>query len=215
MVDTDYAALVSALRAVPGVANANVEADREGGGLGVLRVALTPGVDEVRVAGDVGRVLQERFGLGVDVDRLQVIEDSTVAVPAPEAAGGRVVLHGLRVASTGMELSVRVSLGRGDLVVQGDCVAAATPSAGNRAVATATLAALGQLVRQPVRFEVEHLQVGMHGTDRVVLVVLSMLTTTGAERLAGTAVVRDDVRQACLRAVLDAVNRRIEPYLTG
>src|SRR5581483_6414619 len=59
----DYAEIVAALRAVPGVAEADVEPDDEGGGLGLLRLGLSPGVDEVQVATKVGRLLRERFGL--------------------------------------------------------------------------------------------------------------------------------------------------------
>ena len=74
---TDYAEIVAALRAVPGVADADVEPDADGGGLGLLRLGLAPGVDEVAVATSVGRLLREQFGLGVDADQVQLIEDAS------------------------------------------------------------------------------------------------------------------------------------------
>jgi hypothetical protein len=40
-----------------------------------------------------------------------------------------------------------------------------------------------------------------------------MVSNGGTDRLTGTAVVREDVRQATIRAALDAVNRRLEPLL--
>ena len=46
--------------------------------------------------------------------------------------------------------------------------------------------------------------------DRTVLVVVTMLTSRGSEQLSGASVVREDVRQAVIRAVLAAVNRRLE-----
>ena len=51
------------------------------------------------------------------------------------------------------------------------------------------------------------------GRDRTVLVSVTMVSGTGTDRLTGSAVVRDDVRQATIRAALDAVNRRLEPLL--
>jgi chromate transport protein ChrA len=60
---SDFADIVAALRAVPGIADADVEPDAEGSGLGLLRLGLTPGVDEVQVATRVGRLLREQFGL--------------------------------------------------------------------------------------------------------------------------------------------------------
>src|SRR5205823_3137487 len=70
----DRQALVSALRAVEGVADADVDPDAEGG-LGTLRLDLEPGCDERAVATQVSRLLRERFGLGVDADRVSVAEN--------------------------------------------------------------------------------------------------------------------------------------------
>ena len=42
------------------------------------------------------------------------------------------------------------------------------------------------------------------------VVVVSMLTKVGSERLTGVSVVREDVRQAVIRATLDSLNRRLE-----
>jgi hypothetical protein len=53
---SDNRDIVAALREVPGVAEADVEPD--GDGLGVLRLGLAPGVDEVEVASAVGRLLR-------------------------------------------------------------------------------------------------------------------------------------------------------------
>src|SRR4051794_8740217 len=78
--------IAAALRAVAGVADAEVEADGEGG-LGLLRLGLVPGVDEVRVATDVGRLLREQFGLGVDAERVQLVEDAEAETPADVETG--------------------------------------------------------------------------------------------------------------------------------
>ena len=52
------------------------------------------------------------------------------------------------------------------------------------------------------------------GTERTVVVLLTLLTSRGGEVLTGAAAVRDDVRQAVIRATLDALNRRLELLLT-
>ena len=49
----------------------------------------------------------------------------------------------------------------------------------------------------------------------VALVVLTMVTERATQRLSGASVVREDVRQAVIRAVLAAVNRRVEPLIPG
>jgi hypothetical protein len=209
----DHAEIVAALRAVPGVAEADLEPDDEGGGLGLLRLGLSPGVDEVQVATKVGRLLRERFGLGVDAERVQLIEDAaTVEVPT-QPNGRRPVISRMQLVSSGLDVTATVSLTYHDETVRGESTGTATQSGVHRAVATAALRALEQLVDAKARFEVDHVEVTPNGPDRTVMVSVTMVSGSGTDRLTGTAVVREDVRQATIRAALDAVNRRLEPLL--
>lgn len=213
MTVADYAEIVAALRSVPGVAEADVEPDDEGGGLGLLRLGLAPGVDEVQVATKVGRMLRERFGLGVDADQVQLIEDAATPEVPVQPNGRRPVISRMQLVSSGLEVTATVSLIYQDAVVRGESTGTATQSGVHRAVATAALRALEQLVDAKARFEVDQVEVTPNGRDRTVLVAVTMVSGGGTDRLTGTAVVREDVRQATVRAALDAVNRRLEPLL--
>jgi hypothetical protein len=217
---TDYAEIVAALRAVPGVADADVEPDDEGGGLGLLRLGLAPGVDEVEVATSVGRLLRERFGLGVDADRVQLVEDTAGATPieeepepSPLGARGRPIISRMQLVSSGLDVTAIVTMRYHAQVCTGECTGTATQTGVQRAVATATLRALEDLVARKARFELEHVEVTNAGRQRAAFVSVTMLSGAGSERLTGSATVREDIRQACIRATLDAVNRRLGPLL--
>lgn len=234
---------MSALRTVEGVADADVDPDAEGG-LGTLRLDLEPGCDERAVAMQVSRLLRERFGLGVDADRVSVADspidltvDTTADTPVeiPDVAEPPLVEHvsETRLMSLpGPRLNVRPSIAKMHLIASGLDVTAsvtlssttgtatgearglASQSGVHRAVAMATLRAVEQLVGEGVRVELEHLEITPLGTERTVVVLLTMLTAQGSESLTGAAAVRDDVRQAVIRATLDALNRRLELLLT-
>lgn len=212
VIATDYAEIVAALRAVPGVAEADVEPDESGGGLGLLRLGLSPGVDEVQVASKVGRLLRERFGLGVDADQVQLIEDAE-NLDVPSQVGHRPVISRMQLVSSGLDVSASVSLMFQGHVVRGEATGTATQSGVQRAVASAALHAVEQLIDNRARFELEHVEVTANGRDRTALVSVTMVSGSGADRLTGSAMVREDARQAVIRAVLDAVNRRLEPLL--
>lgn len=265
------ATLLDALRAVPGVAAADIEPDERADGAGTLRLQLSPGADEVIVATSVNRVLREQFGLAVDANRVQVVEESVpgpegllepshdeeelprptlTAVPGyqefePHAAdptdvaiespvlepddnsGGaeqlhvdsvparppRVLIQKMQLVSAGLGVTTQVTLTYGGQLFPGESSAAATPSSVHRSVAQATLRAVEAVVGERARFELEQLELNQLGPDRAVVVVVSMLTRVGSERLTGVSVVREDVRQAVIRATLDALNRRIESLL--
>ena len=219
MTAMDHRELVEALRAVPGITDADVTPDTDGG-LGTLRLDLEPGVDEAAVASTVGRLLRERFGLGVDADRVQVVEDAVldhpsegVSVPEQRTAA-RPSISRMHLVSSGLDVTASVTLSSGERTAVGEARGAASQSGVHRAVATATLRAVEELADGQVRFELDHIEVAPMGTERTVLVSLTLLTAKGTERLTGAAGVRDDVRQAVIRATLDALNRRLEMLLT-
>ena len=233
--------LVAALRGVPGVSDAEVQPD-EAGGPGLLRLDLEPGVDEAAVAGSVGRILRDRFGLGVDADHVQVVEEAIsprAAAAAPSHATSptrsatssatgvvhdsevvpgqrhaRPSISRMHLVSSGLDVNAAVTLSSGDRSAVGEARGAASQSGVHRAVATATLRAVEELVGSVVRFELDHLEVTPVGAERTVLVSLTMLSAKGTERLTGAAGVREDVRQAVIRATLDALNRRLEILFT-
>ena len=249
MTAMDNRDLVAALRAIPGITDADVTPD-EDGGLGTLRLDLEPGVDEAAVASSVGRLLREQFGLGVDVDRVQVVEDAVLArgivtedtqvtapvasdqdathgsgpsrlsaaahlsVPAQRAAA-RPAISRMHLVSSGLDVTATVTLSSGEQTAVGEARGAASQTGVHRAVAAATLRAVEQLVGGKMRCELDHLEVTPMGNERTVLVSLTLLTEKGTERLTGAAGVREDVRQAVIRATLDALNRRLEMMLTG
>jgi hypothetical protein len=343
---TDPAHLLEALRAVPGVASAELEPDDRPEGAGTLRLQLSPGADEVQVATSVNRVLREQFGLAVDANRVQVVEeaeplrraeseptlpalptaptpgshpagtgsaatgseadaeDDTPLTPptpirrelrpvpdpvepvgsaweevrasldeaatrgvtspvapgaaAPTASGDaathvpgspvllpppvgtttalendvrapghgaapmpllsrppRVLIQRMQLVSAGLGVTTQVTLSWQGSPFSGEADAAATPTSVHRSVAMATLRAVEAVVSGQARFELEQLEVNQLGPDRAVVVVVAMLTSAGSERLTGVSVVREDVRQAVIRATLDALNRRLESMLLG
>ena len=262
----DRLALVAALKAVRGVLDAEVAPD-DAGGLGTLRLDLAAGVDEADVAAQVSRVLREQFGLGVDADRVELVEvpdpepvpdpdhepaprvvldldaepepeddpplaqevgaatasaassvEDHVTEPSgknvPEPRGSRPSIARMHLVSAGLDVTASVTLSSGTRTATGEARGLASQSGVHRAVAIATLRAVEELIGGVARVELEHLEITPMGTERTVVVLLTMLTPTGSEPLTGAAAVRDDVRQAVIRATLDALNRRLELLLT-
>jgi hypothetical protein len=252
---SDHREIVDALRELPGVAEADVEPDDDGEGLGLLRLGLAPGVDEVEVASAVGRLLRERFGLGVDAERVQLVEDMQVDEPEasaaaqggtpladellaeqvaqkqPSSAGGAVAsvedppieaddetevdrfrpaIRRMHIVSSGLQVQAEVTLSFADRKALGHAEGTATQSGVQRAVASATLRAVEELLEGRARFELDLVDLASAGRDKAVLVAVTMLSASGSERLTGAANVREDVRQAAIRATLDALNRRVE-----
>lgn len=129
------------------------------------------------------------------------------------ARPGRLTIRRVQMLTAGLGVVATVQLGLEGDVYEGTAEGAATVTSVHRSVAIATLRAVESVVDGRARFEVEHLEVAISGLDRTALVVITMLTGRASERLSGASVVREDIRQAVVRAVLAAVNRRLEPML--
>ncbi len=119
----------------------------------------------------------------------------------------------MQLVAADLGVESEVTLQFGELRWTGRADGAATPTSVHRSVAMATLRAIEECVGTGMRLELEHLETPALGSDRAVVVEVSMVTRRGAERLTGISPIREDVRQAVIRATLDALNRRLESYL--
>lgn len=210
-------ALLAAVRAVPGVRDAQVRTSADGDR--TLRLDLADGADGVTVATLVSQVLDERLGVVVDPSRSFMVEDATsdeqqfqAPVNAPRR---RVLMERLQVVTGGLDASVEVSLTSATKKVVGSATGPAVEAAVLRTVASAALNAVDALIEGRGRCGLDQAEVAEIGSDRVAVAVVTLLTPGQVDRLAGAVLVRGDARQAMVRAVLAALNRRLEALVPG
>ncbi|MFZ5872216.1 MAG: hypothetical protein ACOYXW_17015, partial [Actinomycetota bacterium] len=86
---------------------------------------------------------------------------------------------------------------------------AATQAGAHRSLATATARAVESAAGGRLRLDVEAADVLQVAGERTAVVLLTVLTPRGPERLTGAALAGPDVGQALVKAVLAACNRRV------
>ena len=79
----------------------------------------------------------------------------------------------------------------------------------SRLAALATLRALEQMVGRSNLFHLEGVQELTFGEQNIVVVFISLMFPAVKEALLGVSFVRDAIFEACARATLDGVNRRL------
>lgn len=129
---------------------------------------------------------------------------------SPQDLADRLVLERVEVTSERMQMWATVHLTRGGSTHTGSAGATATESGARRAVAAATARAAESALGAQVRLDVEAVDVLGVGQDQVGIVIVTLLTEHGVDRLTGAALVRGDGREALVRATLDALNRRTD-----
>lgn len=207
------AALLNAVHAVAGVRDAELRT--AAGGDRTLHLDLVDGADEAAVAWSVTRILDERLGVEVDQTRSVLVDDGvdearSVPLDGPQR---RVHLERLQVVTGGLDVRVDVALATAQARVVGSASGPAVERTVLRTVAGATLNAVDALLEGRARCGLDQAELTDIGSDRLAIAVVTLLTPGQVDRLAGAALVRGDARQAMVRAVLSALNRRFESLL--
>lgn len=133
----------------------------------------------------------------------------------PELHRNRAAISELTALPDGDDLAITATLRLSGREVVGRAHGVRTRRGRWRAISEATLDALGPLSADRVRGHVDHVTVLSYADLAHVSVAVTLLTDRGEESFLGAALVRDDPDRAVMRATLDAVNRRVEPWLAA
>jgi hypothetical protein len=168
-------------------------------------------------AGDVDSVLAPEAIVGCctgDRPRPPAVTDVAEAgIVAASDARVRAAIRDLVTRQGDRDVEVTATLELGDRC--GRSVARAIPTRRGvwRAVAEATVGALGELTGDQLHAGIDRVSVSSQDDPAMATVLVSVLSDRGEETLLGASLVRDDPEGAVMRATLDALNRRVEPWL--
>jgi len=190
-------------------------------------LARLPSVQAVRVAGDAGRVREvhvlavpektpkqvvrdvqtlamARFGIEIDRRVISVVQIG------PDLAGGedRPAIIGVHEIPEGARSTMAVTLGWHGEEDAGTATGPAAPSARLRLVGEAALRAVEQIIVDDA-LALDAVGAPSVGMRKVMVVVVVSTGPRGEEVSVGSALSHGDDGEATVRAVLDAVNRRI------
>ena len=209
----------AALRAVPGIREASVRTTPDALPIEVHGLASGETADKPVVRG-VQRVAMAQFDLDIAHRIVSVVRipdgsadvgDDTAAQEADAAEAAelpRPALTSISTTKSDGETVVDVTMAIGREVYTGRATGPSGPAHRPRIIATATLAALTELLGIPAQVEsAQVLEVGMR--EVAVTTLCLTIPRLGDQAVCGSALVRGDEEDAVARSVLAAVNRRL------
>lgn len=194
------------IRRLRGVQSVQVESDGAGG-IRFVHVLGGPDRSPKVIAVDVVSALAAELGITLEPRQVRVAaQQRTDQTAVPEQV--RLKFVGLTVSAIRNSAEVKVHLEDQGLLYEG--IASGPNASRNRLelVAEATLRALELYLRADGLFLLDGVMQATVGTRDVAVAVIS-LAGREEETLAGSSLVRDDPREAVVRAVLDATNRPV------
>ena len=78
-----------------------------------------------------------------------------------------------------------------------------------KVVARATLSTVEKIVGKGIYFDIDDVIIGKSGSTEYVNVIITMLKNTIEKKLIGSAIIKNDVKEAIAKASLDGINRVI------
>lgn len=144
---------------------------------------------------------------------LEEVEHTRDAVLLAEELAPRLLCNGVGMMSNGDYLRVEVDLQAAGLEASGVAEGSNRHGGDLQLVALATLNAIEELVNEPLGLELIDLRHERLGRHDVVLVAVELVQGRRGEQLYGTCKPENNLYQAVVFAVLDALNRRLEMML--
>jgi hypothetical protein len=125
----------------------------------------------------------------------------------------RAVIRNLDTQLDRHDVRVTATLEHAGRAAHGEALSIATGHGVLRAVAEATVAALRGLSSERLIAGIDRIVLDPAHDPATAMVVLTLVSARGEERLVGSSIVRGDPERAVMRATLDALNRRVASYL--
>jgi hypothetical protein len=173
--------------------------------LHIIAAADKPAKQVVR---DVQSLAMARFGVAIDHRVISVVQISPHQVDL--ATGARAALMRVGESPNGTRTTIEVTLRFEDQEHVGTAKGPAVMSARHRLVGEATIDAIEQTFPTMPPIALDAISVTPVGNNEVVVAVVVSASHRGAEDLdVGSAVVAQDPDDATVKAVLNALNRRL------
>lgn len=203
-------ALQELINDVEGVVSSKVKLD-DTGNLVEIHALADKSRNAKQIVRDIQSAVTAKFDLEIDHRIISIAQLSCDSVMQKDL---RIVFKGMEVASKGLELDVKVMLSHREKDYCGSQKGINTTTSINRTIAQATLKALSDFLNIGEIFVVEDVGTLNIAKTNVVVVAVTCVDKNGEQLLIGSSMNLGDIKEAVVKATLDAVNRRITK-LTG
>ena len=200
----DFRELEETLCRLPAVDAVRILSDRDR--ITEVHVLASPAKPAKQIVRDVQSLAMARFGVGIDRKAVSVVQ---LAGEQKDGDADRPSITSIHEIPEGETTTVTVALTWNNERYEGTSSGPAGASARNRIIGEACLRALEEVLGGTPPLALDAVAVTPVGNRPVMIAQVVSMRGTEEEVSVGSALVRGDEGEAVVRAVLDALNRRI------
>ncbi|TZE82590.1 hypothetical protein [Calorimonas adulescens] len=157
-----------------------------------------------QISRDVQSALMAKFNVDIDYKVISVAEIENDGLPNDDE---RLRIRSLQYSLEGIRGSARVVLEKNDIAYEGEYSGVHSSGFLPTAFINAVVSALNKYISDEIVLVVEDYKFIDIANLKVLVVVLSVMNTRHKELYIGNAIVHEEIEEACVKAVLNAVNR--------
>lgn len=176
-----------------------------------IHVLALPSKPPKQLVRDIESTIMASFGIPVDHKKISIAQLGQEMLPKEETSKepNRPRIKSINSQVSGVMATVTVELElEGDPYI-GEASGAASQTGRLRLVAQATLNAIEQYTHGSHSFALEDVTIVQLGREKAAVSCMALVTPLGEQTFVGSALVRQNDKDAIVKATLDAINRRI------
>ncbi len=199
------------LKCIPGVlfTKVVVAENMENFNIEEIHIVATTKRNPKQISRDIQSIMSAKFDLDFDHKKVSIAQIEYGNDTDFVKDNNRLQIEGIDYTIKGNQIRTEVTLKYDDEVYKAEEAGPNTLSNTYRILANATLNAIHQYIDRGHMFAIEDIERVRIGKQDAVLVAVGVISSEYEEVLLGNALIKGDVREAVVKATLDALNRKL------
>jgi len=199
------------LKCVPGVLFTKVVAEEniEDFNIEEIHIVATTERNPKQISRDIQSIMSAKFDLDFDHKKVSIAQIEYGDNTNFNKDNKRLQIEGIDYAIKGNQVKTEVILRYDDKIYAAEETGPNTLSNTYRILANATLNAIHQYIDREHMFAIEDIERVKIGKKDAVIVAVGVISSEYEEVLLGNALIKSDIREAVVKATLDALNRKL------
>lgn len=205
----DYESLLNKL---PGVISSKIKTDANGSDdLTEIHILSNQLRNPKQISRDVQSALASKFGLSIDHKIISIAQIDDGQVKPNEF---RLAISSIEVNTKQGIVKVRVTLSKDGNAYEGYAEGGNSLKGRLRVTAEATIKAIHKFLCEEYIFVLSDMTKISLSDQNIIAVSIIHYTDNGSEMLSGSSIIKNDEYESAVKAVLDAINRRLVMHCT-
>ncbi|RKD34206.1 hypothetical protein BET03_07925 [Thermohalobacter berrensis] len=159
-----------------------------------------------QISRDVQSGLISKFGLDIDYKKISIAQIDKAII---NNTNFRLRLKTIEVLNLGKKVDIKVVLQKDDVLYEGRKIGLNTSYNIKRILAQSTLKAVEEFLKLEDSFIVEDIKTISLANKKAIVTAVSFVTEYEEQQFTGSAFIDRDIKEAVVKATLDAINRII------